>query len=1489
MDNNQKLTLLRAIAISTASSPTLVPLITPQSRSEAYTTLEQFKQYDRRVDIILELIQMEQIILPINNDSVDITASTKLYMLSVLQLFLKTQYAKLNNENDRLAIRHALLLSARELLKRNIENAASTSPVDDNEARFLAVKIAALIADIATRDFPQRWTTFITDLFLPPDQGGLWYIPPDINNNDNTCKGYGPMIGIKICLECLKIITEDCTDGDFNAKISTSRRNDVLTGLNEVNRQFIPLIFDLLSSQYVIVSSAKQNIMEMCKYLSSSGRTLASMTMQEKPMYDGEIQKRDKAARIVTDCLATIEKFCQSMPTSWMLGTSDSTITQNQPNCDFLAALLHLLREQTSQIQVLAVRCLFQLLQRKLEFKEWLRLISMLPQAISDANEVANTEDSVHAAAEGIVLDHVESLVKKYPFHLELSKMLSQAASGYIAHITDKSIIKERGGQNYQIVASFLNLLADMLSHPSGRVCGVQSNTWANLLRDPQLTTKSTQLLQPCLERVLVGFMTHLVKIRWSDVEEQEHPMSLLLEETWDDKNDYDLWIGDFRSKANLLMRLIGAVEPRLAATAVYQKFKSVFTMYGSGEIRDALNNTTGQLTQESSAVMALEGLMQPMDNLLQGMPDWALDTTRQNDPSFTDPNRVEIRNKIHSMFNEIANSLISWNPNDCWMKFRRVTLLESLKHFWKHDPSTLASGLDVFLVYLGETDPVGSKSLRDDYISLRKKSGVALVSVSKRIPHLLVPWIDQLSARVGSLISSDGLVASTKMHLFEFLSCVATAVEDPVTRSNFIADVLSNALSTLESPQTREAIGSVNGLLTLLGVQQVGSNPSLATNEAFVQQIVSNYIQFFSSINQLLSVGKRCHEAARQRPNAGIPLPENQLAAELSENQQNFPDEGAVSISDLSMNDPFVHLWPRILPPIIQILEVLFTIWTPEYQGVMLKNPIQRFLYAISDDEAYMAKNQSSLSGGGVFGEGGTAGSVVSGWDRRDCNLAPKWSGWFNEIRHTCIQLLGLICGQRALFSPEIASFYPRFVSVIANQNYLKAMEHRHLSQYIKQFIEYFHLCCPSTLYQSHVLPIATHFFEHMEYRLKYTWLPILGVGGASSENTKPFMTTQCDAVADIAQRAGEEWYTTYYYRSCAFVGDLDAVHGEAVVEKFRVDLSRCYADMLQTSLALKGDWNLVLANIAREEHATKANDTTLLENGPKSKMNTSSGPVNANGTTRSKYYKAIEARKLLRINKLCHFLLLENEKIAGYLVLSIAECLGYPDAYTCRRCIAISHRILETVAWVEHYTKLLGEQMFTIAVRTIVKEPKWLVGTEWDMINLIRDLYCRLVLGQYLQPGGQGLGNQQPIVSSTSFEQTKYFDKPLQGGGILCTTSDLPRQVLASYPGVTPAVILDMESKLKDKRSAKEQKEFFRDLLHTAAENVKASETNEEQSGVLGRANDSESLLNSRSKKDVVPSLPEKLVTHSMMMKQHHQADDPDEAAGYGAQLFG
>jgi hypothetical protein len=199
-------------------------------------------------------------------------------------------------------------------------------------------------------------------------------------------------------------------------------------------------------------------------------------------------------------------------------------------------------------------------------------------------------------------------------------------------------------------------------------------------------------------------------------------------------------------------------------------------------------------------------------------------------------------------------------------------------------------------------------------------------------------------------------------MHLYEFLSCVATAVEDPVARANFVSDVLSDAISVLESAEFKQNVANIDSLPSVVGHQR-GCDKSVERPPILkhVQQVSASFERVFSAFSQVLSVGKRCHEAKRRQmglmpfqiPNGG--------SAEI-----NFPDEGPVSLQDLASEDPFVPLWPRILPALMQIaLDVTLRLWHPSNQANLLPNNIQRYVYAISDDEAFLSKVHDTKAGG--------------------------------------------------------------------------------------------------------------------------------------------------------------------------------------------------------------------------------------------------------------------------------------------------------------------------------------------------------------------------------------------------------------------------------------------------------------------------------------------------------------------------------------------
>jgi hypothetical protein len=205
MNESQRQSLLGAIAISSGAAG--FGNVTSQQRADAFSNLEQFKTYPGRMSACVDIIGCDSLqISDVGNAPVDITVASKLYALGVIQDFLKVEYNTLN-ELDRGQLRSSIVRAARQLTM-----ISDTTCIKMNDsARILAVKIAALLADLALREFPQRWQTFVPDLFSPVSTGGMW-CEADAHAGSN-------IIGVKICLECFKLITEDCTDSDYNARV----------------------------------------------------------------------------------------------------------------------------------------------------------------------------------------------------------------------------------------------------------------------------------------------------------------------------------------------------------------------------------------------------------------------------------------------------------------------------------------------------------------------------------------------------------------------------------------------------------------------------------------------------------------------------------------------------------------------------------------------------------------------------------------------------------------------------------------------------------------------------------------------------------------------------------------------------------------------------------------------------------------------------------------------------------------------------------------------------------------------------------------------------------------------------------------------------------------------------------------------------------------------------------------------------------------------
>ena len=82
------------------------------------------------------------------------------------------------------------------------------------EAGHVREGAARLLADLAERAFPQAWPGFMEGLL------GAW-------------QGSADGSGAEIAMMVMRNVAEDCTDAQFNAKLSVGRRNDVLRDMRE--------------------------------------------------------------------------------------------------------------------------------------------------------------------------------------------------------------------------------------------------------------------------------------------------------------------------------------------------------------------------------------------------------------------------------------------------------------------------------------------------------------------------------------------------------------------------------------------------------------------------------------------------------------------------------------------------------------------------------------------------------------------------------------------------------------------------------------------------------------------------------------------------------------------------------------------------------------------------------------------------------------------------------------------------------------------------------------------------------------------------------------------------------------------------------------------------------------------------------------------------------------------------------------------------------
>ena len=159
-------------------------------RDAAFAYLEALKQQESCLHSMLHILTTE---------STEHNEWNRQLALSILEEWMKIWWNRIQEEAQRY-IREQVV-------------ALLTSPAVA-ECRGMRTKLAVILSEIAQRQYPQQWPSFLDDIV------GLWVSTTIPEQRE-------------VCIMCLEYLVQDCVDADFNSTLPTLRRQDILAGLKE--------------------------------------------------------------------------------------------------------------------------------------------------------------------------------------------------------------------------------------------------------------------------------------------------------------------------------------------------------------------------------------------------------------------------------------------------------------------------------------------------------------------------------------------------------------------------------------------------------------------------------------------------------------------------------------------------------------------------------------------------------------------------------------------------------------------------------------------------------------------------------------------------------------------------------------------------------------------------------------------------------------------------------------------------------------------------------------------------------------------------------------------------------------------------------------------------------------------------------------------------------------------------------------------------------
>jgi hypothetical protein len=300
------------------------------------------------------------------------------------------------------------------------------------------------------REFPQRWESLLQDL------ESVWATG---------------QVQAELALLAFSGLVENCMDSDFNSKLPSQRRDDILKGLNLALPSFMSFIFAFMGAEYEVYRA---------------GDAKAAAVLLNRSM-----------------CL--LQRLMPWAPFE----------LTHHPDHDFLQVFVTLLAEEPLRYEALV--CLREATSRKLPLELFERLLERLPPACAQLAELVISGSVTGSPSE--LMNRSTALYNS----LQLFHCLMACLSGLIyhglTHITE-------GGSNeflksdtarYRALESCIQLFVRLLHLPSYKMAQVALQPLVAWFKDDRIAQGPSDPMDAHIPLILSAYAQRLVKVRWDD------------------------------------------------------------------------------------------------------------------------------------------------------------------------------------------------------------------------------------------------------------------------------------------------------------------------------------------------------------------------------------------------------------------------------------------------------------------------------------------------------------------------------------------------------------------------------------------------------------------------------------------------------------------------------------------------------------------------------------------------------------------------------------------------------------------------------------------------------------------------------------------------------------------------------------------------------------------------------------------------------------